>query len=207
MKRLFPALLLFLVACSSAPSDSQVQTAIALTQASAPATVIPTDAPPTVTATPPPTATATTAPVGMSRSNPAPAGSEIVTKQYTISGVDAVRPADDAVHAENMFNTKPEDGEEYVMLRVSVTCNLSPDEQCDYYASNVFSLILPDGNVVKEKLFAGDNALGHEQHFGGSTVKKLLAFIVKKTDTDFILFITPGGDEPDRYLLFDVATP
>lgn len=207
MKRFAPLLALFLAACTAAPNDSQIQTAIAQTQGAAPK---PTSVPPTettaATPTPEPSNTPTQSPVGMSRSNPAPAGSEITTSQLTISGVEGVRPANEAIAAENMFNPEPKPGEEYLLIRVAIKCNLGPDEQCDYFAISVFSLVLPDGNILKEGLVAGDNLLGHEQHFGGSTAKGLLAFMVAQTDKDFIMMINPGHGEPMHYLNFDITS-
>lgn len=199
--------IIFLTACTSSPGADAIQTAIAQTQRAAPATVTPTQAATAVPATNTPTPAPTAAPIGLTRSNPAPVGAPVTVGDYTVMADSAVRPGDAAVAAENMFNSKAPAESEYLLIRATVTCNLSPDQKCEHYASSEFKLVTPAGNVIDmPNVLAGPNMLGKMQHFGGATVKGLLGFIVSKSDTEFVLMFTPSGSKESRYLALDITS-
>jgi hypothetical protein len=221
MKRLsLLTILLLLTACASAPGQGAVETAIAQTQAARPN---PTAVHQTVVAvvqgtlgvefgghapteSAAATGTPTPAPVGGSRSNPAPAGTPVTLGDYTVLVGDAVRPADAAIEAENMFNTKAPDGSEYLLVRVEITCNLGPDEKSKRYVPNEFKLITPAGNVIEAAQVAGDNLFSLEEQYGGSTIKKLLAFVVSKQDAEFVMSFEPIGSKAQiAYIQLDVT--
>jgi len=70
----------------------------------------------------------TQVPIGSSRSNPAPQGSEVEIGDITLAVQGVMRPADDVVAEANMFNDEPAEGNEYLMIEITITCNKGTDE-------------------------------------------------------------------------------
>jgi len=132
---------------------------------------------------------------GTARSNPAPAGSEVVADDmaFVISG--STRPADEIVTAGNMFNTEPESDQEYIFVTIDVTCQKSGDDKCTLYPTSNFTLIGQSGVVYEpEILLSGVEGLFDfldTEFYGGSTISGSLPFIVSQTDTDLILIYDP----------------
>ena len=133
--------------------------------------------------------------VGTARSNPAPAGSEVVTDKMAFVITGTTRPADDIVSAGNMFNTEPESDQEYIFVDVEVTCQKSTDDKCTIYPTSSFSLIGTSGVVYDpEIMLAGVEGLFEildTEFYGGSTVSGSLPFIINQADTDLVLVYEP----------------
>jgi len=129
------------------------------------------------------------APLGSSRSNPAPRGSEVAIGGMTLAVGEVVRPADEIVAEANPFNDEPEEGHEYLMLTLSVTCNKGTDETCDIAPSLEIELVGSSGVVREPELFiAGvDGELEAEKLFGGATKSGKLFFQIGKEETDLVL--------------------
>jgi hypothetical protein len=126
---------------------------------------------------------------GSSRSNPAPPGSEVTIDDMTFVVEDAVRPADDIVAAGNEFNSPPEEGNEYVMVTLSVTCEKSEDETCNIGPMLDLSVIGSEG-VAHDSAWAisgVDGQLESTEFYGGSTTSGKLFFEVGQDETDLVL--------------------
>ncbi len=129
-----------------------------------------------------------TEPVSTSRSNPAPAGSEVVIDDMVFVILSSTRPATDLVMAGDQFNNEPEEGQEYVFVELQVTCRLPGDEQCDFsmrgfsflgsYEITRFLEIFVEG--VDGLLKVGDIS-------GGQTLSGIIPFIVPTDETDLML--------------------
>jgi len=152
------------------------------------------------TATKRPTLTPTTAPLGSSRSNPAPVGAEVTIDDMTFKVVELTRPADDIVAAGNMFYDKPEPGNEYAMVTISVTCNKSSDETCRVSYLD-FKLIGSSGIVREPEIVAGvTGLLKSSKFFGGVTVTGKIIFEIAQDETNLILAYKPFLGVSEAYL-------
>ena len=145
-----------------------------------------------------PAPTPTTAPLGSSRSNPAPAGSEVIISDITIKVGEVTRPADDIVAAGNMFNSAPEPGNEYIMVTVSVVCNKSSDATCQLSCLD-FKLTGSSGSIHDAETMMDGVAgllpdLNHREFFGGSTTTGGMIFEVVQGETDLVLIYKPWLD-------------
>lgn len=133
--------------------------------------------------------------VGTARSNPAPAGSQVVADDMAFEVTGFTRPADEIVSAGNMYNTAPEGDQEYIFVDVQITCQQSTDEKCTIYPTSSFSLIGSSGVVYDpEIMLAGVEGLFEvmdTEFYGGSTVSGALAFIVGQADMGLVLIYDP----------------
>lgn len=154
----------------------------------------PTEVPPTETS-PPPTPTAA---LGTSRSNPAPPGSEIFADGMKFLVLGVTRPATDVVMSGNMFNTEPEDGQEYIFVSLSVTCEKDIDSECNF-SPFVLKLVGSKGVERDAEVFVSgvDGLLETTDFFGEATITGDIPFIVDTDETDLILVHQPLflGDE------------
>ena len=126
-----------------------------------------------------------------SRSNPAPAGSEVTVDDMILTVGEVVRPADEIVAAGNAFNSKPEAGYEFVMVTVSVRCEKGEDESCIIGPSWDFALV-GSANLARDakdwwEVTGVDGRLETTEFFGGSTVTGSLFFEVGQDETDLVL--------------------
>lgn len=134
-------------------------------------------------------ATSTVAePLGTSRSNPAPAGSEVVIDGMAFVILSSTRPATDIVMSGDQFNTQPEEGQEYVFVELQVTCQKSSDEQCDF-SMRGFSFLGSFGITRFIELFVEgvDGLLKVEDLSGGQALLGIIPFIVPTDETDLML--------------------
>ena len=127
--------------------------------------------------------------LGSARSNPAPAGSEIIADDMAFVVTGNVRPATDIVIAGNQFNEIPEDGKEYVLVEVQITCKLSSDESCSLFSSS-FKLLGNAGIQYDADIFiAGVVGLLEfsNEFYGGATVGGYIPFVVGTHESDLLL--------------------
>ena len=141
-----------------------------------------------VESTPKPTATKK---VGTARSNPAPAGSEIIVGDVSLQILDAIRPANDIVMAADSYNKMPEDGYEYIILEIKMTCELGSDYECSVYPFVYFTIIGNSG-VVTDPDYRVDEIDGSFERmdtkfYGGTTIIGKLTFIISVDETDMLL--------------------
>ena len=132
---------------------------------------------------------ATIAPVGSSRSNPAPPGSEVTLDKMTFTVGEMVRPADEIVAAGNPFNSKPEAGNEFVMVTLTVRCEKGEEESCSIGPAWNLALIGSAGVAHDAEWFVTgvDGQLESTEFFGGATVTGSLFFEVGQDETDLLL--------------------
>lgn len=144
---------------------------------------------PTPTPIPP-----TLPPAGSSRDNPAPVGVPFAAREFIIVVNEVVRPADQIVAAGNMFNNKPEPGEEYVKVVVSITCAAGPNDKCSVSPFD-FEMYSPRGIIHKAKfMLAGiDGMLESTEMLGGATLdNKSLFFLVGADETSLVMEFEAG---------------
>jgi len=129
--------------------------------------------------------------VGTTRGNPAPAGYEVTISDMTFVVEDAVRPADDIAYDANMFNV-PEEGKEYVMVTLSVTCEKSEDDTCSLNQHLNLSVIGSAGVARDAAMVAGvSGQLPSDQFYGGATISGTAFFEVGQDETDLVLRYEP----------------
>ena len=135
--------------------------------------------------------------IGTARSNPAPVGSVITADDMSFEILGSTRPADDIIMSGNMFNTEPEEGEEYILIEMKIECLKDSDDTCSISQFN-FQLIGDEGiSYDAEWLVTGvEGLLESEEFYGGAVVSGSLPFIVKLDDQDLVFVYDPfWGDE------------
>lgn len=128
-------------------------------------------------------------PVGSSRSNPAPVGSEVTVDNVTLTVEDFQRSVDDVVSNANQFNTEPEEGQEYVVVELTATCEKDSDETCSIGPAWNLA-VLGSGGVAHdaEWFISGvEGQLEQSEFYGGASVSGKLFFIVDQDETDLVL--------------------
>jgi len=130
--------------------------------------------------------------VGTARSNPAPLGSLITADDMSFEILGSTRPADDIIMSGNMFNTEPEEGEEYILIEMKIECLLDQDDTCNISQFS-FKLIGDEGVTYDaEWLVSGvDGLLESEEFYGGGVVNGSLPFIIEETDSDLVFVYEP----------------
>ncbi len=165
-------------AATDPPSEAE-QPAAQLTEEESTEQVSPTEpAPPTETPKP----------LGSARSNPAPPGFEVSLGEITLVVGEVIRPATEIIMIGNMFNTEPEEGQEYILVEVSTRCDKGSDDTCNISGFE-FSLIGSTGVVHdSEWLISGvDGLYEGGEFFGGATITGYLPFIIGQDEIDLIL--------------------
>ena len=140
-----------------------------------------------------------TSPVGTARSNPAPAGSEVVADDMAFVVTGSTRPATDVIMAGNQFNTQPEAGQEYVLVNVRITCRKSSDDKCSFFVYNLKMLGSSGVQRDPEFMVAGVNGLldlSITEFFGGATIEGGIPFIVNSDETELLLVYSPFLGNP-----------
>lgn len=126
---------------------------------------------------------------GKTRNNPIPLNTEknLGRMSFAITGV--TRPADDIVVAGNMFNTKPEPSQEYLMIEARTVCLRDPSEKCLFTPSE-FKAVGSDGNIVDAQFVVSGvpGQFDRGETFGGSIKVGRLFFLVPKGDPGVVIF-------------------
>jgi len=130
--------------------------------------------------------------VGTARSNPAPVGSVITADNMQFKILGLTRPADEIIKSGNMFNTEPEEGEEYILIELQIECMKDVDDTCNIFESS-FKLIGDEGVTYDAEWFISgvDGLLESEEFYGGGVVTGSLPFMIKETDSDLIFLYEP----------------
>jgi hypothetical protein len=220
--------MLLLAAC--APSASQVQTAVAQTQAAWTPTITHTIQPTetlTVTYTPQPTETplpsltptlkATLVPTSTplpklgSRTKPFPFGTEVSLvkggDQFITLTVSDVTRGDDAwvkIHGFNMFNPKAPDGQEYVLFMVSVDYTSGPQDSVFKLSRFDFG-ILSDNNILDKFITVVVNPEFTANLFPGGHYDGYIANLVYADDPTPLLYLgDPSGSGQNVAVYFSL---
>ena len=135
-------------------------------------------------------------------SNPAPVGSEVSVNNMTFTLLEAVRPADEIVAEGNMFNPTPEEGSEYVLVRLSIRCDRGPDATCRP-AVFEFSIVDSGGLVHDPSIMTSGvpGLLEFDEMFGGATKTGGLIFEVPEDDAGLVLIYEPLLSTTKTYLV------
>jgi hypothetical protein len=131
--------------------------------------------------------------LGTARSNPAPAGSEIIADGMAFTLTGSVRPATQTVMSANQFNSAPEADEEYVLVSVSIACQKTVDEKCSIFSSS-FKMLGSSGITSEPEIFvAGVPGLldFNTEFYGGASISGAIPFIVSTADTGLLLVYEP----------------
>lgn len=130
--------------------------------------------------------------MGSVRSNPIPRGFGVTADNMDFYVTKTIRPADHIVTAGNMFNTKPEQGYEYIFVELWIKCNKTTDKTC-YMSPFDFEMIGNEGIVYdSEWMLAGvEGMLERKEFYGEATISGYIAYIVKSSDTTLILSYDP----------------
>lgn len=126
---------------------------------------------------------------GLTRENPVPFGVEKDIGEMIFVITDIIRPADQIVSDANMFNTKPEGNQEYLLAEVRMNCLKDPSKKCIITPLD-FKAVGSDGNIVNTQfLVTGVPGLFDSgETFGGGTKVGRMFFIVPKDDQNVVLF-------------------
>ena len=136
--------------------------------------------------------TYTSAPLGTSRDNPAPFGSEVESDFMKFVILGSTRPADDIVLSADMFNIKPEKGQEYLFIQVQITCTKSSDQDCSLSLSELKAVGSLGIEYDVQWLITGvDGLLEGTDFYGGTTISGNLPFIIQSTDTNILFKYEP----------------
>ncbi len=135
---------------------------------------------------PEPTPTIPPTPIG----GPVPPGevAEAYASRMTMAVSGAIRPADEIVARASDFNPRPEQGEEYILVELSITCLRQESEVCLYSPLINFKL-LGAGVSYEPCIFLMDvpGLLEGGELRGGATVSGALAFVINQDETDLVL--------------------
>jgi hypothetical protein len=144
----------------------------------------------------------TQAPAGQSRSNPAPIGSRVTLGDVTLSVTGVTRPADDIVREGNIFNPQADDGMEYILVRVALTCNKGADQTCAVAPLVDLHLVGSRGVEYQPRiLLAGvSGVMEGGEWFGGATLEAYLPYIVGQDESGLILIYQPLLSPSGAYL-------
>ncbi len=153
---------------------------------------------PTVTPLPP---TQTPEPLGLSRLNPAPLGQPVTADDgIEITVVDVKRGAGAwaAIKGYNMFNSEPDEGMEYVLVRVKARYT-GPADSTHTLSELHFRTVGEMGAIYEPEIFV---VLGKDlasELFGGGVTEGELAFQVVQGEQGLALIYDSGGDTRAYY--------
>ena len=134
--------------------------------------------------------------IGASRANPYLLGEVVSVEDMTFEVTGITRPADSIVAEGNVFNTAVKEGQEYLFVKLKVTCELPVDDTCTFSLLN-FSIVESDGSAYDAELFvAGVADMLEDQDFaGGEVLEGNLAFILHKSEADPVLMYESFSQE------------
>lgn len=144
-----------------------------------------------------PPAEPTEVPLGSSRTSPAPAGSMVLADAIEFEVTGYTRPATEIVSTAHAWNRKVDSGEEYIFVHLMLTCTKPAEEKCVLFLVN---LKLVGSSGVERDVIWGianvDNIIEQTDLYGGSTISKLVPYIIDEGETDLILvYQPPFGDK------------
>ncbi len=125
-----------------------------------------------------------------------PVGQQISVEDMTFEVTGIIRPADSIVAEGNVFNTAAKDGQEYLFVKLKITCELPADDTCTFSLLN-FSIVESDGSAYDAELFvAGVADMLEDQDFaGGEVLEGNLGFILHQAEVDPVLMYESFSQE------------
>jgi energy-coupling factor transporter transmembrane protein EcfT len=125
------------------------------------------------------------------RENPAPLGSDIVGREFTVKINTVNLAANDAVLAANEFNDAPDAGMVYALVNATITYT---GEDSGYANQAVISYVSADGNVFNsyDKFVSPpEPAFGLDELYAGASVTGNLVIQIPAAG-DGLIRVTPG---------------
>ncbi len=89
-----------------------------------------------------------------------------------------------------MFNPTPEPGNEYILVKVTITCNAASSDKCSLFPMTELQIVTSPGVLIQPTLFvAGMTGMMEpsQQLFGGAKISGGLVYSVPKNDSGLIL--------------------
>ena len=133
---------------------------------------------------------------GSNRTSPAPAGSVVLADQIEFEVLGYTRPATEIVENAHIWNRKVESGEEYIFVELKINCTKPAEEKCALFLVN---LKLVGSSGVERDVIWGianvDGIIEQTDLYGGSTLTKIVPFIIDQGETDLILVYQPPFGE------------
>lgn len=123
--------------------------------------------------------------------------------QLTVTGL--IRPGDRIISNENMFNERPETGQEYAIAFVTFECTEQRRESCSVDSFN-FRLVGTEGTLYEIPFVVYDDILDAELLPGGSA-QGGLPFIISAEDTKLKLVYYPDNFFSDSGFEYFEAEP
>lgn len=122
---------------------------------------------------------------------------------FSIQLTGLVRPADQIVRNDNMFNDRPGANEVYIVVEVSIECEDNYTSRCE---TNYFDYeLVGDLGIIYEPAFVLYDELIEVSLFAGGTGTGLLPFLIRADDTNLKLLYRPNMFD-DYYVAYE-ATP
>jgi hypothetical protein len=139
----------------------------------------------------------TEVPLGSSRTSPAPTGSVVLADAIEFEVTGYTRPATSIVADAHPWNRKVESSEEYIFVHLTISCTKPAEEKCVLFLVN---LKLVGSSGVERDVIWGianvDNIIEQTDLYGGSSISKLVPYIINQDETDLILvYQPPFGDK------------
>ena len=138
----------------------------------------------------------TAVPLGSSRTSPAPAGSVVLADAIEFEVTGVTRPATEIVANAHAWNRKVEGGEEFIFVHLTIHCTRPAEEKCSLFLVN---LKLVGSSGVERDVIWGianvDDIIEQTDLYGGSTISKLVPFIINQGESDLIMVYQPPFGE------------
>lgn len=157
-----------------------------------------TQVPPTATKTLP---SPTPVPIGMSRNNPVASGQSILCEdnlEVSVLKVERGETAWNKIYSYNMFNSKLDEGMEYILVTVRVKF-VGDSNKTQRVASSYFRVVGNKGTIYEEPFVLVVSKDLASELFGGGVTEGELAFQVGQGEKNLVL-IYAGGGQKARYL-------
>jgi hypothetical protein len=109
---------------------------------------------------------------------------------FTLKVTRYIRPADQIIANENMFNDRPEQGEVYIIIGLELTCIAQSNQRCE--SNYLYYELTGDQGIIYEHSFVVYEDEFDVSVFGGAGGTGDLVFLVRADDTNLRLMFQPG---------------
>lgn len=121
---------------------------------------------------------------------------------FTIQVTGFIRPADQIIRAANMFNDRPQAGEEYIIVEVTVQCDRNFTGRCETNYFD-FELVGDSGTIYEYSWVSFDSKL-EVALFAGGTGSGALPFLIRADDTNLRLLYRANMFQ-DAYVVYEAS--
>lgn len=104
---------------------------------------------------------------------------------FSLRVINTIRPADNIIRRENMFNDRPQAGQEYIIVELELLCHESNTRRCE---SNYLDYELTgDSGTIYETTWVVYSNKFEVSTFGGGRGSGGLVFLIRQDDTNLRL--------------------